>query len=179
MERITKRSPAGMAEYDFPASCFFPDGTGDPIAVSAFCQSGLDRLSAYEDTGLAPEEIKAALATNDTARVFVEKMTEFGGTEAVKRLRELAEADRDGRVVVLPCKVGDTVYFVLKDSPQFYPDTNGWYIGESKVLTVTDKGFCDGEVGGDCITPWDELGRTVFLTREEAEQALKEAKEDG
>lgn len=139
----------------------------------------VDRLGAYEDTGLAPEEIKAALAANDTARVFVEKMTEFGGTEAVKRLRELAEADRDGRVVVLPCKVGDTVYFVLKDSPQFYPDTNGWYIGESKVLTVTDKGFCDGEVGVDCITPWDELGRTVFLTREEAEQALKEAKENG
>lgn len=110
----------------------------------------VDRLGAYEDTGLTPE-----------------------------RCAELAKADKDGRLVVLPCKVGDTVYFVLKDSLQFYPDTNGWYIGESKVRTVTDKGFCDGEVGVDCITPWDDFGKTVFLSHEEAEQALKEVKDDG
>ena len=31
------------------------------------------------------------------------------------RLRELAEADKDGRVVVLPCKVGDTVWRIVRD----------------------------------------------------------------
>lgn len=171
MERLTKRSFAGMAEYDFPESCFFPDGKGDPMAISSFCQSGLDRLAAYEDTGLMPEEIMAALAVNDTARTFVEKMADFGGAEAVKRLRELAEADKDGRVVVLPCKVGDAVYFAA------------WFgTAPHIVKRVVEPYFYTDDARGRGSTAdfsLRDFGKVVFLTREEAEQALKEAKEDG
>lgn len=121
------------------------------IPGGSFCEDGAcsqkkvrERLKAYEDMGLTPE-----------------------------RCAELAEADKGERLLVLPCKVGDTVWFVLHDSPWFYPETSGWYIGESKVNTVTNEGFCDGEVDVDGITPWGELGKTVFLTREEAEAALR------
>ena len=61
------------------------------------------RLKAYEDTGLTPEEIKAPF-TEDT---MINLAAQALGVEA-DRLRELAEADKDGRVVVLPCKVYET-----------------------------------------------------------------------
>ena len=58
----------------------------------------VDRLAAYEDTGLTPEEIKAPF-TEDTMINLAAKAL---GVEH-SRLRELAEADKDGRCVVLPC----------------------------------------------------------------------------
>ena len=59
----------------------------------------VDRLAAYEDTGLTPEEIKAPF-TEDT---MINLAAQALGVEP-SRLRELAEADKDGRLVVLPCK---------------------------------------------------------------------------
>ena len=65
----------------------------------------VERLAAYEDTGLTPEKIKAPFTENTMINLAAQAL----GVEH-SRLRELAEADKDGRVVVLPCKVGDTVY---------------------------------------------------------------------
>ena len=84
------------------------------------------------------------------------------------RLRELAEADKDGRVVVLPCKVGDKLYRVF--------DGN---ISEHEVQNM--KYFArQGRLGID-MTPFFPdagrfIGKTVFLTREEAEKALEAMK---
>ena len=58
----------------------------------------VDRLAAYEDTGLTPEEIKAPF-TEDT---MINLAAQALGVEP-SRIREIAEADKDGRVVVLPC----------------------------------------------------------------------------
>lgn len=55
------------------------------------------RLKAYEDIGLTPEEIKDPF-TEDT---MINLAAQALGVEP-SRLRELAEADKDGRVVVLP-----------------------------------------------------------------------------
>ena len=63
----------------------------------------------------------------------------------------LKTADKEGRLVVLPCKVGDAVY-VLRQS------WNGWNIDKKK--------FTYAMIGKVC--------KTVFLAREEAEKALKE-----
>ena len=97
--------------------------------------------------------------------------------EGVARLRELAEADRDGRLVVLPCKVGDTVYEV----------TGRKTISVYKVKAIRVELF-SLFVEWDIVegVVWqhinsinaDEIGKTVFLTREEAEKAL-EAMNDG
>ena len=70
----------------------------------------VDRLAAYENTGLEPEAVNALkLASMGEA---IAEIKEFDGIP-IDRLRELVEAEKDGRLVVLPCKVGDTVYMTL------------------------------------------------------------------
>ena len=93
----------------------------------------------------------------------------FGG---IDRLRELAEADKDGRVVVLPCKVGDTVYFALLGR-----------IIEKQVFSIVSfsnstRIYCGGT--SEYFRP-EDIGKTFFLAREEAERALQEmeGKNDG
>ena len=88
------------------------------------------------------------------------------------RLRELAEADEDGRVVVLPCKVGDTVYFALLGR-----------IIEKQVFSIVSfsnstRIYCGGT--SEYFRP-EDIGKTFFLTREEAERAMQEmeGKKDG
>ena len=79
----------------------------------------------------------------------------LGDDYDLARLRELVEADRDGRCVVLPCKIGDTVY---------QADTERIYGLEVKKVI-----YDCGHIAFD-----DEaIGKTVFLTREATEDALK------
>ena len=82
------------------------------------------------------------------------------------RLRELAQADREGRIVTLPCKVGDTVFEIAKGLSIYkaglYP-----YVYEH---TATEINIFNWLRYGD-------FGKTVFLTRAEAEAAL--AKQQG
>lgn len=100
------------------------------------------------------------------------------------RLRELAEADKDGRVVVLPCKVGDTVYMIER----IFDIDNGVrdeicarkVIGHggnnlNKLWLIGSGGICNVSIFVS------EFGKTVFLTHEEAKKALEEraGKKDG
>mgnify|MGYP004461273181 FL=1 len=60
-----------------------------------------ERLKAYEDTGLTPEEV----LPKDKADEIALKLMRLADLESIcsyTRLRELAEADKDGRLVVLP-----------------------------------------------------------------------------
>lgn len=67
------------------------------------------RLAAYEETGLVPEAVEhLKLASMGKA---IAEIKEFEGVP-VDRLRELAKAKKEGRLVVLPCDVGDTVYVI-------------------------------------------------------------------
>lgn len=74
-------------------------------------------LAAYEDTGMTPESVEA-LKLSMMGKAIAE-IKEFNGLP-VDRLRELAEADKDGRLVVLPCKVGDTVYLIVTKRARNY-----------------------------------------------------------
>lgn len=130
----------------------------------------VDRLAAYEDTGLTPEEIKAPF-TEDT---MINLAAQALGVEP-SRLRELAEADKDGRCVVLPCKVGDTVWRIVRDGePHITRDeVRDMYFEDDMTLCV--------ELVGGRVTFTEKFGKTVFLSREEAEKALREmeGKKDG
>lgn len=106
------------------------------------------RLKAYEDTGLTPEEIKAPF-TEDT---MINLAAQALGVEA-DRLRELAEADKDGRVVVKPCKVYET------DGVRVYEHTVREVIYETAGGPAFDK---------------NAIGKSIFLTRAKAERALQE-----
>lgn len=85
---------------------------------------------------------------------------------------EIAAADRLGRVVVLPCKAGDTLYEV----------TSRKTISEYRVKAIRVELFCvfiEWDIANGFVdkSVWgvtaNEIGKTVFLTREEAEKALK------
>lgn len=119
------------------------------------------RLKAYEDTGLTPEEIKAPF-TEDT---MINLAAQALGVET-SRLRGLAEADKDGRVVVLPCKVGDGLWtFCSHPVEQVYS------------FTVTDISTLNGRTllnTSRCgVMDARDVGKTVFLTREEAKRRCR------
>ena len=92
------------------------------------------------------------------------------------RLRELAEADKDGRVVVLPCKVGQRV-FALLDTDKHISECEVKQIGMGNKI-----GFIGlepiGARGREYGVALNGFGKTVFLTYEGAEKAL-EAMKDG
>ena len=96
MERLTKRLPSGAADYNYSKNCYFDDGSGpDRIAQSAFRQRCVERLADYEDTKLTPEKI-------DMDHEAAEQLRRLCRDCDIDRLEELAEADRAGRLVVLP-----------------------------------------------------------------------------
>ena len=138
----------------------------------------VDRLAAYEDTGLYPESVEAL--KQSMMGKAISEITEFDGLP-IDRLRELAEADRDGRVVVLPCKVGDTAYYLngkfiidFEVIGYMVDERGAWsFMGEYHEEKTGKTYYCDPET--------EKIGKTVFLTREEAEKALQEMedKKDG
>lgn len=104
-------------------------------------------------------------------------------------MRELIEADREGRCVVLPCKVGDIVYIVTSpinvgglDFEKFEDEecerkvvfecrvgSMSIYEGEKHIQA---RLYHDGDFVAHYIQP-DDFGKCVFLTREAAEKALE------
>lgn len=88
----------------------------------------------------------------------------LGDDYDLSRLRDLVQADRDGRCVVLPVKTGDNIYFTFL----------GKIIKKQVFSVVTfcnsQRIYCDGT--SEFFRP-DDIGKTVFLTSEDAEGALK------
>ena len=152
MERMTKREN-GHVYYPrcFEEPC---GGMGCLTEDCGFKVEICERLAAYEDTGLEPDEVNAL------QKDWSDLCTVIGECGGIDRLRELAEADKDGRIVVLPCKVGDTVYRL-----KYIEQTPGRF-----VVGVAEIKFA--------LLWLEEFGETVFLTREEAEAALEAMKND-
>ena len=102
----------------------------------------------------------------------ISEITEFNGLP-IDRLRELAEADKDGRVIILPCKVGDKLYRV------FAGEIFEHRVGSMKYFAI--QGKWDIETYPFLPSVESGIGKTIFLTREEAEKALREmeGKKDG
>ena len=127
----------------------------------------VDRLAAYEDTGLTPEEVLPKDKADEIALKLM-RLADFESLCSYDRLRELAEADKDGRLVVLPCKVGDTVWRIVRDGePHITRDeVRDMYFADDMTLCV--------ELVGGRVTFTEKFGKTVFLTRAEAERALQE-----
>ena len=129
-----------------------------------------ERLKAYEDTGLTPEEIKAPFTEDAMINLAAQAL----GVEP-SRLRELAVADKDGRVVVLPCKVGDILWITGSIRRLYSAKVRTFFIGHPSGVRWGDND--DGIQmirTTECDVPMRDFGRSVFLTREEAEKALAE-----
>lgn len=102
------------------------------------------------------------------------------------RLRELAEADKDKRVVVLPCKVGEKLWVIGQDNVpremEFEaPDIRTVCTDEDNLCMSTCNRKPDGYCAYRLRNDGTSIGKNVFLTREEAEKALQEmeGKKDG
>ena len=123
----------------------------------------MGHLAAYENTELTPEEVSALV------KGWSDLCTIVGECGGISRVRGLAEADKDGRLVVLPCEVGDTVYFALLGR-----------IIEKQVFSIVSfsdstRIYCGGT--SEYFRP-EDIGKTFFLTREEAEKALEAMKDE-
>lgn len=114
-----------------------------------------ERLKAYEDSKLSPE---------DAANLHA--ILRLGDGMTLMRLRELAVAYKDGRCVVLPCKIGDKLYRV------FAGEIFEHRVGSMKYFAI--QGRWDIETYPFCPYVESSIGKTVFLSREEAEKALQE-----
>lgn len=117
-------------------------------------------------------------AENNARLKMIEKI--LGNDYDLDRLKELIEADREGRCVVLPVKVGDIVYTNISVLGDRYRNAERPYpvkvifvgIGEGSV-------YFNVEYDNGRIFPFEgrNIGKTIFFTREEAESALKVMKE--
>ena len=174
MGRLTKREN-GHTHYPrcFEEPC---GGMGCRIKDCLFDTEICERLAAYEDTEREPEEV-------DMDHEAAEELRRLCQYCDLDKLEQLAEADKDGRVVVLPCKVGDTVWVTGRDNvPREMeleaPDIRVVCTDEDNLCMSTcnrkPDGFCAYRLRNDGA----DVGKTVFLTREEAEKAL-EAMKDG
>lgn len=130
----------------------------------------MERLTEYEIVGGHVH----AVPTGDVDQAMM-RLADLENICSYTRLRELAEADKDGRLVVPPCKVGDRLYEV----------TGRKTISVYKVRAIRVELF-------GLFIEWDivegfvwqslsginagEIGKTVFFTREEAEKALEATK---
>lgn len=161
MERLTfEGNFCEIARCGYP-TCPYKDGCSQ--------KQVWERLKQYEDTKRTPEQIEALEAA--LMGKAVAQITEFEGLP-IARLRELAVADQEGRVIVLPCKVGQRVFALL--------DTDK-HISECEVKQIglgNEIGFVGlepiGARGREYGVALNGFGKTVFLTREEAEKALAE-----
>ena len=134
------------------------EDNGNCTAVGGFCTAVpaayCQLLRDFLYTGLMPDEIR------NMSGEWCAAMSVLNGMGSYDRLRELAEADKDGRVIILPCKVYET------DGVRVYEHTVREVIYETAGGPAFDK---------------NAIGKSIFLTRAEAERAMQEmeGKKDG
>lgn len=146
----------------------------DVIPGGSYCKSGSctqrkvwERLKAYENTGLTPELVR------ETAELAI-----WVHDNGIEKIKEWIKADKDGRLVVLPVKPALTpaissMLYIIEDG-EIYEDS--LYEG---IVGMSERGEMNVIYGTiDALSfEQNDIGKTVFLTREEAEKAL-EAMED-
>ena len=179
-ERMTKRDTDGQAMMNCEkCKADWTGKHGKPMVdcTALYCRNRLkDRLAAYEDRGCAPEEV----LPKDKADEISLKLMRLADLESIcsyTRLRELAEADKDGRVVVLPCKVGER-----------WVDEDGRAVritaviasrepsGENINIYFDYEDATPDDAGSDCMTNWYHFSRR--FTGIEVERAMEGKKDD-
>ena len=138
-----------------------------PYSTACMQRQVWERLKQYEDSGLSPIACEEAKKIEDG-------LSEYD--YSIARMVELMQADKDGRVVVLPCEPGTPVYMT------FCGEVWEMRVGQFHVNGYTEPRIwadidCDW-ASTQCVR-WDlAVGKTVFLTREEAEKSLEAMKDE-
>ena len=173
MERLTEQERNSDGTAISKQSLIDRPGKGYP---SSYCKRILNKLAEYED--LEEECIKE---TSWSLKILLKEF--FEEAEDIQELYEYRELKKQGKLLKSPCAVGDIIW--------------GNDFGESRDYIVT--GFSFGELNDDCCTeeetfgqvivyfknsdgsitgstPANNIGKSIFLTQEEAEAALKALK---
>lgn len=148
MEHEFERQLRTLAIERRPEACLgcgFEHGCS--VHGCAVIHAAAERLAAYEETRLEPEDMKKAFNEDATLKLAGQALG-----MSPDRLRDLAQAKKEGRLVVLPCEIGSPVYSHARklDGADYVRETEFWW------------------------SDIPQMGKTVFLTREAAEAALKE-----
>lgn len=156
-------------------------------AVTRDFQKGIDRLVDYENTGLMPEQIK------EINRLYAEKCKELAecqkncltGIElaniaiGLKKLREYEDLEEQGKLLKLPCAVGDTVYVIPSETNyklniiNGHSENNRVYEQVVNRIEISNTGYLLVTCDGMASVVDTFYKKTWFLTKEEAEAALK------
>ena len=114
-------------------------------------------LDTYRATGYTPEQINVALP-------FMCGLT-------IERIVELARAEEQGRLITFPCAVGSTIYEIRNKEHALGVGISPRH---TESITINEDGnyfYSHQGIG----RAWRlDIGKTVFLIREEAEAALHE-----
>ena len=145
MERLTNKREADAQRKEYERR--LANGYPRNIPEERFL-----RLAAYEDSRCEPEEVLQKDKADEIALKLM-RLADLVSLCSYDHLRELAEADKDGRAVILPCKVYET------DGVRVYEHTVREVNYETAVGPAFDK---------------NAIGKSIFLTRAEAEKALQE-----
>ena len=130
--------------------------------MRATLEEKINRLRAAE------KRLRKHLSEDDFG--VVRRTAEGFGQEAdwLEELKRYRDLEEQGGLLVLPCKVGDTVYEILEETvPNHY-----FYISEHKVQDVSVKAV----KYADEWEPYDY--ENLYFTREEAEAAMKKRRKD-
>ena len=136
-----------------------PDTPGGSFCEDGYCSKRKvwERLKQYEDTGLEPEEILTAI---DMAKIVcsLRALEAYRNLGSIDHIGDLLQAEHDGRLLVLPCKIGDTLYMIVKK-----PIPEKGLLGYVRRFSLTYKNLA-----------WVLrcLGKRVFPSSEEAEAAI-------
>ena len=179
MERLTKHSK--QTSHENGICCTHFRGP-ECLEVGGNCamnckweEAAWSRLAAYEDTRLTPEEI-------DMDHEAAEQLRQLCQGCDLDRLEELAEAYRAGRLMVSPRKVGDTVWVTRNPwTGKLLKKPLNAYVNGMKMYShglYVNLLFDTRKINGTRDYEINHIGKTVFLTHEEAKAAL-EALKDG
>jgi hypothetical protein len=97
--------------------------------------------------------------------IHLKDNTEMTMNVAIKKLSDFEDLEEQNRLLKLPCAVGDTVY-------EIFPNDEDGKIAEKEIVGFSSEAMMF--YGNLFWTRFDKIGKTIFLTKEEAEAALKE-----
>lgn len=182
MDRLTTRNSEGVAVLKVPYQC---DRCGEAIYRLTDYGNGeaIERLTAYEEIGTV-DEFKKALMNVKTLSGMYEKL----GDQEVAEYHKLAEyedLEKQGKLLKLPCKVGDRIYRVDTDEKiedreiEIHDIDNIVILPDGTILLkedAYDSVICEVE---NIVTdkPYLDFYR-CFLIEEEAEAALRNIGKD-
>ena len=135
-------------------------GNSGVISTNKGIAEVLNKLADYEDTGLTPTMVLDTIRARDTAQKQA--------LENAHIVDDYRQAEENGLLLRLPCKVGTTVYYLNRAKGKVR-EAEVWKIG----LLYDNKGAIYVNEKDMCFS-FEALGKFWFLTREEAEQALKQ-----